>query len=52
MSEFDVKVFLVNVLYLFGVYWMYDSKGIIIYVGKVKDLKKCLLSYFCINFVS
>lgn len=30
---------------------MYDVGGMVIYVGKVKDLKKWFFSYFCSNFV-
>ncbi len=46
MSEFNAKSFLLNVPHQPGVYRMYDSKGTIIYVGKAKDLKKRLASYF------
>ncbi|MGP1956329.1 MAG: excinuclease ABC subunit UvrC [Arsenophonus sp. NC-PE1-MAG3] len=43
---FNPKVFLQTVTNQPGIYCMYDESGIIIYVGKAKDLKKRLTSYF------
>lgn len=47
MSEqFDAKTFLKHVTHKPGVYRMYDHKQQVIYVGKAKDLRKRLSSYF------
>ncbi|CQR16755.1 TPA: excinuclease ABC subunit UvrC [Yersinia enterocolitica] len=43
---FDSKEFLKTVTSQPGVYRMYDKAGTVIYVGKAKDLKKRLTSYF------
>lgn len=42
----DIKAFLSNVTNHPGVYQMLDDKGVILYVGKAKNLKKRLASYF------
>ena len=44
--EFDSKAFLKNASSHPGTYRMYDEKGEILYVGKAKNLKKRLGSYF------
>ncbi|MEH2920965.1 excinuclease ABC subunit UvrC [Samsonia erythrinae] len=47
MSEsFDASAFLKTVTSQPGVYRMYDAGNTVIYVGKAKDLKKRLSSYF------
>ena len=46
MSEFDAKAFLKIVTQEPGVYRMYDDSETLIYVGKAKNLKKRLSSYF------
>ncbi|MGP1923560.1 MAG: excinuclease ABC subunit UvrC [Arsenophonus sp. NEOnobi-MAG3] len=43
---FDPKIFFQTVTNQPGVYRMYDTSGIVIYVGKAKNLKKRLASYF------
>ncbi|MFL4430744.1 excinuclease ABC subunit UvrC [Serratia marcescens] len=45
-DRFDAKAFLSTVTSQPGVYCMYDATGTVIYVGKAKDLKKRLASYF------
>lgn len=45
-DRFDAKAFLSTVTSQPGVYRMYDTTGTVIYVGKAKDLKKRLASYF------
>ncbi|MDO5091191.1 MAG: excinuclease ABC subunit UvrC [Cardiobacteriaceae bacterium] len=44
--SFDAKVFLSHVTTLPGVYQMRDKHGTLLYVGKAKNLKKRLASYF------
>lgn len=49
---FDSKTFLKNVTHDPGVYRMFDKTDTVIYVGKAKDLKKRLSSYFRTNVSS
>ena len=46
VSPFDAKTFLKTVTSKAGVYRMYDASQTILYVGKAKNLKKRLASYF------
>nr|WP_314268230.1 excinuclease ABC subunit UvrC [uncultured Moellerella sp.] len=52
IEQFDSKAFLATVTSQPGVYRMYDSSETVIYVGKAKDLKKRLASYFRLNVSS
>ncbi len=49
---FDSQSFLKNVTTSAGVYQMFDVDGVIIYVGKAKNLKKRLASYFRSNITN
>lgn len=51
-DRFNAKQFLNVVTSQPGVYCMYDSSSMVIYVGKAKDLKKRLASYFRIQVFS
>ena len=45
-AKFDAQAFIDNLTHQPGVYRMYDSDGVVIYVGKAKDLRKRVSSYF------
>ena len=51
-TEFNAKAFLSNVTTAPGVYRMYDTQSQVIYVGKAKNLKKRLTSYFRQNLTN
>lgn len=46
MSDFDVKTFLANLTTRPGIYQFIDQHGEVIYVGKARNLKKRVTSYF------
>ncbi|MCK9607958.1 MAG: excinuclease ABC subunit UvrC [Methylomonas sp.] len=50
--DFDVKAFLKTLTQRPGIYKMLDAKGEIIYIGKAKNLKNRVSSYFRSNAVS
>ncbi|MDP8080193.1 excinuclease ABC subunit UvrC [Phocoenobacter skyensis] len=50
--QFDLDSFLKNLPHLSGIYCMYDNKHSVIYVGKAKDLKKRVSSYFRTNLTN
>ncbi len=45
-SSFDSAALVANATQRPGVYQMYDAVGVVLYVGKAKNLKKRLASYF------
>ena len=51
-NQFDAKAVLRNIPHRPGVYRMLDDKGVVIYVGKAKDLTKRVSSYFLKNVSS
>lgn len=50
--NFDYKVFLSHASQLSGIYQMLDENGVVLYVGKAKNLQKRLSSYFQTNGLS
>ena len=46
MSVFDYKAFLKTLTTRPGIYQMYDTEGALLYVGKAKNLKNRVGSYF------
>lgn len=46
MTNFDITAYLSNLTERPGVYQMFDEHGVILYVGKAKNLKRRVSSYF------
>ena len=46
MSDFDAEYYLAQLTSRPGVYQMYDRDGGLLYVGKAKNLKSRVTSYF------